>query len=90
MHNQRIEIWRHKHNFNLEKRGNESRTSMVVIITFVTMVVEIIMGWLTNSMALYADGWHMGTHAFAQDWQFEKLRHWFASGAPGSGSRFLR
>lgn len=22
-------------------------------------------GWLTNSMALFADGWHMGTHAFA-------------------------
>jgi cation diffusion facilitator family transporter len=29
------------------------------------MVIEILFGWLTNSMALYADGWHMGTHAFA-------------------------
>jgi cation diffusion facilitator family transporter len=29
------------------------------------MVAEITAGWLTNSMALLADGWHMGTHAFA-------------------------
>lgn len=65
MHTQRIEIWKHKHNFNLDKKGNENRTRIVVLITFVTMVAEIFFGWLTNSMALYADGWHMGTHAFA-------------------------
>jgi cation diffusion facilitator family transporter len=29
------------------------------------MAVEIIAGHLTGSMALLADGWHMGTHAFA-------------------------
>jgi cation diffusion facilitator family transporter len=29
------------------------------------MAVEIVFGWLANSMALLADGWHMGTHAFA-------------------------
>jgi cation diffusion facilitator family transporter len=29
------------------------------------MTAEILFGWLTNSMALLADGWHMGTHAFA-------------------------
>lgn len=29
------------------------------------MVVEIVAGWLTNSMALLADGWHMGTHVVA-------------------------
>ena len=65
MHKQRIAIWQHKHNFNLDKKGNETRTRIVVIITFVTMILEIIIGWLTNSMALFADGWHMGTHAFA-------------------------
>ena len=65
MHNQRLEIWEHRHNFNLDKRANENRTRIVVAITFVTMVAEIIFGWLTNSMALYADGWHMGTHAAA-------------------------
>lgn len=65
MHTQRIEIWKHKHNFNLDKKGNENRTRIVVIITFTMMIAEIIGGWLTNSMALFADGWHMGTHAFA-------------------------
>ena len=65
MHNQRIEIWKHNHMFNLDKKGNEIRTRIVVVITFVAMFVEIAVGWLTNSMALYADGWHMGTHAFA-------------------------
>src|SRR3989304_2766761 len=64
MHNQRIEIWKHPHLFNLNKRGNEIRTRIVVVITFIAMFVEIAVGWLTNSMALYADGWHMGTHAF--------------------------
>ena len=29
------------------------------------MVVEIVIGYVTHSMALFADGWHMGTHAFA-------------------------
>jgi len=29
------------------------------------MAAEIFFGWLTRSMALFADGWHMGTHAFA-------------------------
>ena len=38
---------------------------MVIILTFVTMTVEISTGILTGSMALLADGWHMGTHAMA-------------------------
>lgn len=37
----------------------------MVAITAVTMVAEIIGGWLTGSMALTADGWHMGTHVVA-------------------------
>jgi cation diffusion facilitator family transporter len=65
MHTHQIENFQHNHMFNIDKKGNESRTRIVVIITFVAMFVEIAVGWLTNSMALYADGWHMGTHAFA-------------------------
>ena len=38
---------------------------MVVAITGVTMVAEIVAGWLTGSMALTADGWHMATHVLA-------------------------
>lgn len=44
---------------------NEQRTKWVVILTAITMVVEIIFGYFTNSMALLADGWHMASHVFA-------------------------
>jgi len=37
----------------------------VVILTAVTMVVEIIFGLSTKSMALLADGIHMGSHVLA-------------------------
>ncbi|MCU0458319.1 MAG: cation diffusion facilitator family transporter [Bacteroidales bacterium] len=44
---------------------NKRRTGWVVMLTAVTMVVEIIAGWLTGSMALLADGIHMGSHVLA-------------------------
>lgn len=37
----------------------------VIIISFITMVVEIVTGKVTGSMALLADGWHMGSHVAA-------------------------
>ncbi len=44
---------------------NEKITLIVVIITLLTMVVEIIAGIISGSMALLSDGIHMGTHAIA-------------------------
>ena len=44
---------------------NARRTHWVIALTVVTMVVEIAAGWLTGSMALLADGFHMATHAGA-------------------------
>jgi cation diffusion facilitator family transporter len=44
---------------------HESKTRIVVILTAVTMVLEIFFGYWTNSMALLADGYHMSSHAFA-------------------------
>lgn len=44
---------------------NEARTRWVVWLTLLTMVVELLVGWWTNSMALTADGWHMASHAGA-------------------------
>jgi cation diffusion facilitator family transporter len=64
-HEEEIELLRHHHVFNVDKKSVEKSTFIVVIITFITMIAEIIFGWLSNSMALLADGWHMGTHAFA-------------------------
>ena len=43
----------------------EKKTLWVVLLTAITMVVEIIFGVITNSMALLADGIHMGSHVLA-------------------------
>ncbi|TNE97891.1 MAG: cation transporter [Deltaproteobacteria bacterium] len=45
--------------------SNEKKTIFVVLLTFVTMVVEITYGYITGSMALLADGWHMASHVGA-------------------------
>jgi len=37
----------------------------VIVLTLFIMVLEIAAGLAFGSMALLADGWHMGTHAFA-------------------------
>jgi len=44
---------------------NENKTKWVSIITAITMVVEIFFGLSTHSMALLADGIHMGSHVLA-------------------------
>lgn len=65
MHVDTIKQISHDHDFEIDSHDNEKRTLKVIILTGVTMVVEIIAGGLTGSMALLADGLHMGTHAFA-------------------------
>lgn len=45
--------------------GRERSVRAVVLLTAGTMVVEISAGYLTGSMALLADGWHMATHVGA-------------------------
>lgn len=58
--------WRHAHDFATEAdRRAERRTKWVVALTFVTMLVELAAGWLTGSMALMADAWHMASHVGA-------------------------
>jgi cation diffusion facilitator family transporter len=58
--------WQHPHDFGTgELRNAERRTWWVVGITVAMMVGEIAAGTLWHSMALLADGWHMGTHAVA-------------------------
>jgi len=66
MHSQSIQQWTHQHVFLGEQHDeNERRTWFVVALTLVMMVGEIVAGSLFGSMALLADGWHMGTHAAA-------------------------
>jgi cation diffusion facilitator family transporter len=53
------------HDFLHAHAHGERRVYMVLGLTLATMVVEIVAGMIFNSMALTADGWHMGTHAAA-------------------------
>ena len=54
----------HSHHHDDEEES-ERKTRLVVVITLIMMTIEVSAGMLTNSMALLADGWHMGTHAAA-------------------------
>jgi cation diffusion facilitator family transporter len=65
MHSTTIHLWQHSHDFLIENRQGERRTWQVIFITVIMMVIEIGAGYLFGSMALLADGWHMGTHAAA-------------------------
>ena len=49
----------------MSKNKNEFRSKLVVLITAITMALEIFFGYWTNSMALLADGWHMASHVLA-------------------------
>ena len=66
MHSHSIDQWTHDHIFLGSRHvRHERRTWFVVALTTVMMVGEIAVGWLSGSMALLADGWHMATHAAA-------------------------
>ena len=62
------QIDRHSHDHQFlgaSHDENARRTRWVVALTFVMMIGEIAAGYITGSMALLADGFHMATHAGA-------------------------
>lgn len=65
MHIQNLKNWQHRHDFAIIHEKGERRTTQVLILTAITMLIEIIAGSVFGSMALLADGWHMGTHVAA-------------------------
>ncbi|WP_093029408.1 CDF family Co(II)/Ni(II) efflux transporter DmeF [Thiocapsa roseopersicina] len=66
MHTHDISDWGHSHDFaTADQADAERRTRWVVGLTLAAMCVELVAGWITGSMALLADGWHMGSHAAA-------------------------
>jgi cation diffusion facilitator family transporter len=65
MHTDTLHRWQHSHDFAVIHEHGERRTRQVLVLTAITMVVEIAAGTAFGSMALLADGWHMGTHAAA-------------------------
>ena len=76
MHSHSIDDFQHSHDHTSSTGRHEVRTRWVVAITATMMVGELVVGSLTNSMALTADGWHMATHAGALG--MSALAYWFA------------
>lgn len=66
MDSQSRPLWDLDHSFGQgKKRTGENRTLVVIAITTIMMTVEVVAGWYYHSMALLADGLHMGAHAAA-------------------------
>ena len=65
MHRTDHSHFRKTHDFVPDFSKAEQRTRIVIGITAVMMVVEIVAGLASHSMALLADGWHMSTHVIA-------------------------
>ncbi|WP_018410705.1 CDF family Co(II)/Ni(II) efflux transporter DmeF [Methyloversatilis thermotolerans] len=49
----------------MQPEGAERAVTRVFWISCIAMLVEIVTGYVSGSMALLADGWHMGTHVAA-------------------------
>ena len=66
MHHENLSHLQHDHVFLGDGHNiHERRARYVVGLTVAMMIVEIVAGWMTGSMALLADGFHMATHAGA-------------------------
>lgn len=66
MHTTDLSNYSHDHGFGQHKRSpGERKTLIVALLTLVFMVVEVAAGIVYGSMALLADGLHMGSHAVA-------------------------
>lgn len=61
-----LAFWQHDHHFGTgAERNAEHRTRWVVGLALVAMLAELAAGWLTVSLAILADGWHMASHVGA-------------------------
>jgi cation diffusion facilitator family transporter len=65
MHSETLNQWQHSHNFASDSDHGENRTTKVMTLTAIMMVIEVVAGMAFGSMALLADGWHMATHVAA-------------------------
>src|ERR1700751_3245786 len=65
MHRTDHSRFRKTHDFVPDFSHAERRTRIVIGITAVMMIIEIVVGVMSHSMALLADGWPMSTHVLA-------------------------
>ena len=63
-------------------RAGERRTVFVVLLAFAMMIGELVVGFITGSKALTADGWHMGTHVGALG--LTLVAYWYARTRAGN------
>lgn len=59
------DLRKHHHAFDEGNPLAERNTRRAAMLTAAMMVIEIAGGWIFNSMALLADGWHMSSHTLA-------------------------
>lgn len=71
-----VERFKQNHDTTQPHEKSERRTRIVLVLTAVVMVVELVVGTMSHSLALTADGWHMGTHAGA--FSVAAFAYWFA------------
>jgi cation diffusion facilitator family transporter len=65
MHEGHIDGFRETHSLEHALVKSERRTWIVVFVSAAMMVLELVVGYLTGSIALFADGVHMATHVGA-------------------------
>jgi len=68
--------WSHSHDFGVDNQHRAGKVRTVFWLTTIVMVVEIAAGYWSGSMALLADGWHMGTHSAA--FAIAIFAYWYA------------
>jgi cation diffusion facilitator family transporter len=76
MHTTELAQWQHSHDFCAETDTGERGTRRVLLLTLFMMLAELVGGWKLHSMALFADGCHMGTHVAA--FLITIIAYWFA------------
>jgi cation diffusion facilitator family transporter len=66
-HQHDLAPFRHSHHFSDDANAATRTRALwwVTWITLATMALELAAGYWSGSLALTADGWHMGTHALA-------------------------
>ncbi len=65
MHTETLRRRQHDHDYLTLHDQSRKRSWQVLILTLIVMIIEIVAGTASGSMALLADGWHMSTHAVA-------------------------
>jgi cation diffusion facilitator family transporter len=83
MHTTDLARWKHGHDFNEDFSAAEKNTRRVLVLAALMMAAEIVFGLKFHSLALFADGLHMGTHVTA--FLITVLAYFFARRHSGDG-----